>query len=73
MAILIKGMDKPTRCSICKFEFWAVMGYQCLITEEAVNIKTCPLVEVEQAPSLEDAKSAYVSGHNLYIQKEKDK
>lgn len=81
--VLIKGMEIPKACSwfdkegkfhACRFDFACV----CSITGDNVATSferrhpSCPLVEVEQAPFLEDARSAYLSGHNLYIQIEKE-
>lgn len=79
--ILIKCMEMPKQCwnsiEYCPFHFKDYHGkshcgqsddIRCLRTKRP---KDCPLIEVEKAPTLDDAKSAYLQGHNLYIQKEK--
>lgn len=73
MDVLIKNMGKPTNCFTCFFsevntDFGKLV---CLRLGKDCNntiLEDCPLVEVEQAPTLEDAKSAYLQGHNLFIE-----
>ena len=81
--VLIKNMTMPKSCYSDEFKYCPFLFFDydtkshCGLSDDIRCTKTrrpkgCPLVEVEQAPTLEDAKSAYLKGHNLFIQKGKE-